>query len=324
MAEWTRALEHADRCGVDASEHALRVTRVRRDEDMKMTKMTGLAATAGGLTVALMAAGLPGLAVPGPAAPVAPSGQTTGERRVGSGAAARRSPAPAGAGQRAPFTPGETLVYDVRWTLLSAGSLTLTLTHDAPARAYRISAATQVAEALASLYALDYQAETVVDAGTLLPRRASVQQQEGRRRRTRITVFDQAARRAHFEQLGGRQADLDLPAGTHDALSALYTLRARPALAAGARITLPVCDSGRLYTLEVGVARGETLDTPAGRFETWRLTPVSRRSSGEAEQARLSMWLSTDQRRVPVRFDVELAVGRFEIVLREITAGRAR
>lgn len=219
----------------------------------------------------------------------------------------------------APFTVGETLAYDVGWTLLNAGTLTLSLADDPGGRGRRITGAAKVADALAGLYPLEYQAETLVDGRSLLPRRATVRQREGRRQRTRITVFDHAARRAHFEQVGGRQADVSIPADAHDMLSALYALRARRTLTPGARLSLSVCDSGRLYTALLSVGGSENVDTPAGRFDAYRLTPVVRNAAGQTEKLGVTLWLTSDARRLPVRLEVELAVGRFVIALRSIT-----
>ena len=226
-----------------------------------------------------------------------------------------------------PFGPGETLVYDVAWTLVNAGTITMTLTDERSERSERgasvwhMLAEGRVAAALASLYPLHYKAESSVDPETLLPRRAVVYQQEGQRRRTRITLFDHAARRAHYEQVGGRQADVDTPAEVWDSLSVLYALRAAPALVPGARFSRAVCDSGRVYTLELNVGESASIDTPAGRFSAYKITPVIHDAAGQPQAGAVSLWLSSDSRRLPVKIEVALAVGRFTVVLREFTSG---
>lgn len=223
-----------------------------------------------------------------------------------------------------PFGPGETLVYDVAWSLVNAGTITMSLREERDERgapAWRLSAEGQVAGALASLYALHYKAESLVDPDTLLPRRAVVYQQEGERRRTRVTVFDQAARRAHYEQVGGRQADLDTPDEVWDSLSVLYALRAAPGLGPGVRLDRAVCDSGRVYTVAASVGQAAGVDTPAGHFSAYQVTPVIRDAAGQPQTRGVSLWLSSDGRRLPVKIEIALAVGRFTVVLREVTSG---
>jgi hypothetical protein len=223
-----------------------------------------------------------------------------------------------------PFRPGESLVYDVAWTMLNAGTVTLSVGHEPGTQpaAWHYSAEGRPGAALASLYPLYYKADAIVDPATLLPQKAWVYQQEGSRKRTRLTLFDQAAKKAHFEQVGtGRLKDYATPAGVQDSLSVLYAVRAARNLAPGARLSVPVSDSGRIYTAELSVGAAETIDTPIGKISAYRITPRITNAQGQAERRPITIWVSTDARRLPVKIEIELAVGSFKVTLREAKSG---
>jgi hypothetical protein len=294
-----------------------------------MKKDAWVWAVAGGLALGLLAAaGLNLYTRPRPAPPVPAEPGDVAPRAAASRPdappATRAADAPSAAPRKPrplPFGPGETLVYDVAWMSVSAGTITMALAEERDeqgARAWRLRAEGRIASALASLYPLHYEIESSVDPDTLLPRRAVVQQQEGERRRTRVTLFDHAARRAHYEQVGGRRADVDTPAEVWDGLSALYALRAAPGPAAGSRSSWAVCDGGRVYTVEVSAGESASVDTPAGLFGADRLTPVVRDAEGRPATGAVALWLSSDARRLPLRIELELKVGRFTVTLRDV------
>lgn len=216
-----------------------------------------------------------------------------------------------------PFTVGETLAYDVSWaSYLTAGTATLTVKEKKPSYgsdAYYVVAEGRPTPLLSRLYDLYYKADSLLDVYTLLPQRASIYSQEGRRRRTKVTLFDHRKGKAHYELQTATlvKADLAIPPGTQDALGLIYALRTR-ALKPGETFTMPVCDAGESYTVRITVGGVERVKTGIGEVRAWRLTPVL----PAAQQARqLTLWISEDARRLPVRMQAQLAVGSFDLTL---------
>ena len=232
-------------------------------------------------------------------------------------------PAPsAPAERRVPFGPGEVLEYDVSWSsLMTAGTATISVrakrrSYDSVA--YYIVAEGRPVSVLASLYRLYYKADTLLDAYTLLPQRGSLYSEEGRRRRMRETRFDQRGRSAVYEVSGEGAAPqrLALRTGTHDPLSAIFALRALP-LRRGLRVSMPVSDAGRLYQVEVAVTTRESLPTPLGPRTAWRLVPSVAGGGQPVDARELVIWISDDDRRLPLRMDAQMPVGAFRLMLRE-------
>ena len=221
-----------------------------------------------------------------------------------------------------PFRAGEVLTYDVSWsTYLTAGTATVAVREKRPSfgsTAYYIVAEGRPTPLLSKLYTLYYKADTLLDAYTLLPQRASIYSEEGKDRRTKTTSFNQGARSAVYEVTTATQVrrDLRLPAYAQDALSAIYVMRAIP-LKPGASITMPVADSGRTYKVQVNVGSKETVKTGIGPVSAWKVSPVIYDEAGKPNARPMALWLSDDDRRLPVKLMADLAVGSFQLTLRE-------
>ena len=222
----------------------------------------------------------------------------------------------------APFRVGETLTYDVSWSsYLTAGTAVTTVKEKRPSfasTAYYIVAEGRPTTLLSKIYSLYYKMDTLLDSYTLLPQRGSIYSQEGTRHRFRVTRFDRTAQRAFFEfqSTTTMKSDFAVPPYTQDALSAIYVLRAVP-FKVGERMTMPVSDDGKTYRLQIDVSAPERLKTPFGETSAWRLRPTIFDDTGRPQGRNMGVWISDDARRLPMKFQVELPVGSFNLVLRD-------
>jgi len=232
--------------------------------------------------------------------------------------AVKRSP------QAVPFAAGETLTYEVSWSsFLTAGSATLSVKEKKPSYnsdAYYIVAEGRPTRLLSKLYDVYYKADTLLDVYSLLPQRGSIYSEEGSRHRIKVTMFDHARKKAHYEVQAGTvtKKDLAIAADSQDALGVLYRLRSIP-LKQGDRFSVSVCDAGQSYKVEINVGAVETVKTGIGDLRAWRITPVPP-SSNAAGARRLTLWVSDDERKLPVRMQAQLAVGSFDLTLKSQSA----
>ena len=221
-----------------------------------------------------------------------------------------------------PFAVGETLTYDIGWAgFLTAGTATVAVREKKPSygsTAYYITAEGQPVSFVAKLYPLYYKVDTLVDAYSLLPQRASIFSNENGHEKLRTTLFDQRKRTATYEVRSTTTTTrtLRLPAEALDALSAIYVMRTLP-LAAGSTLDFPVVDSGELLRLRVTVAGKEALSTAAGTTATWRIEPAIFDAQGQPTSTRkVAVWLTDDARRTPVKMSADTDFGTFSFVLR--------
>ena len=225
-----------------------------------------------------------------------------------------------------PFRTGELLTYDVAYaSLVGAGTVTMNVQSKRPSFssiAYYVVAEGRPAPLISNLYTVYYKADVLMDVYTLLPQRAGVYSEEGRRRQMKVTTFDNAARKATFENVTAKSGkrEFSVPALTQDALSAVYAIRALP-LKAGARESIPVSTGGQAYRVQMNVVGTEAVTTPAGPFQAFRIR-ATLVEDGRPSERPMDLWISDTPSRVPIKLQTELAAGSFTLTLREATLGK--
>src|SRR5438445_491690 len=86
-----------------------------------------------------------------------------------------------------------------------------------------------------------------------------------------------------------------------DALSALYVVRAVP-FVAGDRMTMPICDNGTTYKVQIDIGAQERVRTPRGEVTAWKVKPTIFDDKSRPVGRNIAFWLSDDARRLPVKF----------------------
>ncbi|HET7697883.1 MAG TPA: DUF3108 domain-containing protein [Vicinamibacterales bacterium] len=216
-----------------------------------------------------------------------------------------------------PFAAGEKLSYEVSWSsYLTAGGATIHVAEKKPSygsTAYYIVAEGRPTPLLSKLYSLYYKADTLLDVYSLLPQRGSVYSEEGKRRRMKTTMFEHPARRAEYqvETRSVVKKSVGISPAAQDPLGALFVLRSIP-LQAGEKMTMPICDGGLSYKVLIQAGGTETVRTNEGEVAAQRLSITPPPESGANA---LSVWLSTDTARVPVKMSAQLPVGAFVLTL---------
>jgi len=222
-----------------------------------------------------------------------------------------------------PFAPGETLSYDVSWSMafVTAGTATLRVVDKHASfgsLAYYILGEGRPTPMLAKLYSLYYKADSLLDVYSLTSQRGSVYSDENGRRRMTSLRFSPDGRPALFEMQTSTnmRKDIAVPSQSQDALSALFALRAMT-LSPGMTIRMPVCISDRVYNMAALVVVREDVKTGLGTQRALKVRPIMTDLSGNPAGRGLVLWLSDDAKKLPLRLQADLTVGSFNLVLRE-------
>jgi hypothetical protein len=252
------------------------------------------------------------------------------------GQEAKRSDPPAKTATRSgsreqvvPFKAGETLTYDISWSsFMTAGTATVSVREKRSSygsTAYYIVAEGRPTPFVSRLYPVYYKADTLMDVYSLLSQRGSIYSDEAGDKRTQTTLFDQNARTAKYEVQTRTfvRKNMRVPSKTQDPLAAVYALRALP-LKEGARLSMPIADDGEVLNLELAVGDREAVQTGLGSVTGWRIVPTIYDSTGQRETKRdLALWISADDRRLPLKMQAALPVGTFDFTLRSAQATSA-
>jgi hypothetical protein len=223
-----------------------------------------------------------------------------------------------------PFKVGETLTYDVSWsTTVTAGTATMSVKERKPlgagASAYDLVAEGRPSTLLAKLYHLYYKAESFLNTRTLRPTIATVFSDERGRQKLRTVTFTSPTSIEFTPRANEPKEKRTVPANSQDPLSALYVIRAVP-LKPGQVVAMPVVDGNDVYKVSWQVGGAEAITTPAGSFTALRITPAISDDKGKAvSNRRITLWLSNDARRLPLKLQAGLPVGNFTLTLTRIS-----
>ncbi|MDP1572058.1 MAG: DUF3108 domain-containing protein [Vicinamibacterales bacterium] len=224
-----------------------------------------------------------------------------------------------------PFSPGEMVTFEVTWESgpmdVPAGTVVVEV-EDAP---YRFTAAVETAEWLAPFFEAEDRFTTEADEA-LLPTVHAREIREGRRAFDRAYVYDHAARRVTVgETEAAARLDgavsLPLAAGARDALTAFFYVRTLT-FTPGVEVRVPINEAGRGQTLVLAVEGRETIAHEGGQIDTWRLRPRLERLVERRTPLDVTLWMSADDRRVPVRIEVNAGFGRMLVLLTGYAPGR--
>lgn len=214
------------------------------------------------------------------------------------------------------LTPGESLTYRVLIHGIESARAALAVGKPGREDSRRVIPLRGAVEPLPALRAfVPFRADMVsyVDRREGVPRRTlSSRTIDGREVRLETRYLTDTF---EVRQDGGKPITRPARApGAHDALTALYSLRAR-AHPAGERLRWRVLDGRAEHRVEIVAGAIETVDTPMGslaaqRFDGhWRLP-------GRRNVRKFSLWLTADDARVPVRLEgqTHLGLARFDLI----------
>ena len=101
---------------------------------------------------------------------------------------------------------------------------------------------------------------------------------------------------------------------TYDTLSSFFYFRTIP-LQVGTSYFIDIYDCNRLWNTEVKVLRREELVIPLGRFKTIVIQPLLKSEGLFARTGDLFIWLTDDDRRIPVQMKSKVVVGSITATL---------
>ncbi|WP_242340831.1 MULTISPECIES: DUF3108 domain-containing protein [Anaeromyxobacter] len=227
-----------------------------------------------------------------------------------------------------PWRTGETLELELDVLgAVKAGLLQLSVERPmSGGRIVPLRARARTTAALASIRRFVGVGLSWVDAATLLPERYRDDMDENGVRKSSDARMPGDGRVTIAYRQGDRESEarFDAAGEVLDALSALYYLRAAR-LAPGDRFCFDAVASRRLWHLEGTVAaEREAVETPAGRFETFRVDALARRADRpEARPRPVHLWFTRDSRRLLVAAVSEIELGPVRAQLAAVRGTRA-
>ena len=246
-----------------------------------------------------------------------------------------------------PFAPSEELVYEGEFTRAILRGINIA---ELRFKAHRPAATTLVADGggqapapaplvlttdvvskgfFSKLFGVTFKfhAESQVEPNDFYAMRTTKTDEQGKRVRTSEAVFDTEAGKVEYTERDPNNTEqaprvitAALSGPTQDIVSAIYFLRTQP-LTPGQTFNVAISDSGRVYQVPATVvAEKKKMKSVLGKVEVVRVDvevfgpgrPV------EEGKGKMSIWVTSDERHVPVKARLSHSMGQLDLNLKSI------
>jgi hypothetical protein len=213
------------------------------------------------------------------------------------------------------FEVPERLEYSIWWEFVKAGNSVLEIGKGEEDTLKIISTAWS-SSFISLFYKVEDRIEVNVDSSTYLPYDYYLTLREGRHRKERQVTYYQEEGKIILDNVHDMKVEeFDIEGGVYDPLSAFYAVRTMD-LEVGKSLFVRVFDNGKLYDVEVKVLKKEKITIPAGTFDTIKVKPLLMSDGIFMRKGDVHIWLSDDEKKVPVKIESEVKIGAINVVLK--------
>lgn len=246
------------------------------------------------------------------------------------GTAISSAPAPAFQWREIPnraFAVGENLIYVIKWGGITGGRASFTVTgwvEHSSRTAYHIVSEAHSVGVVNAFYKVRDRNEIWLDRQSLSTLHFSGRIREGKYKVDRDFSVDHPAGTFRYEsQRLGEEAfkviEGTAPAHVLDPFSSLFYVRTQP-MEVGRDIVIDVLDGKKVYPMVVRVHAREKVKVPAGKFDCFKVEPMLRDPGIFINKGKkVLVWLTADERRIPVRMESEVFIGSVSADLEKLT-----
>lgn len=211
------------------------------------------------------------------------------------------------------FKVGEKLTYIVKWKGVAGGTAVMQvkkIVKISGRDAYYVTLSTRSSRFFDIFYKIRDLIESYIDKQSIFTWKQKKKLREGRYRSNKETIYDQEKHQALYK---GKK--VDIPVYVQDSLSSVYYLRTQE-LNKGDSLIIDANDDGKNYSVEVKVIGIEKVATPSGKFKALKIEVVWKRE-GKVHVESSRMWLSNDQRKIPVKIERQTKTGKITMLLKK-------
>jgi hypothetical protein len=211
----------------------------------------------------------------------------------------------------------EKLTYDLSWTGITAGTATQEIIDDG--NSLRVVSTARSAAWISIFFPVEDRIESILAKAVPpllgLPLHYRMKVREGSHRRDKELTFDHKMGKAYYiDHRGGEKATIDILENTYDAYSSFYYLRTLK-LEVGKSVFVNMLDNKKLWNVEVQVVKKEKLNTILGEVNTIQVRPIMKSEGIFDRKGAIDIWLTDDDRRIPVRMKTKIKIGSITATL---------
>jgi len=203
------------------------------------------------------------------------------------------------------------LHYRAEWRLMQAGEATLRYERKVGGNpAWRAHLELKTRGFAAALYKVNNRYSVVFDEGFCAASYDYLVEERSKRREIRVRYQEPAGKASYVEYDAVKDKvvetrQIDVPECVHDELAALARLRVLEVSPPNS-VELPVSNGKKAAWARVEAQRRERIETPSGAYETIRYEAFLFKNVLYRRNARLFVWLTDDERRLPVQIRIQM------------------
>lgn len=167
--------------------------------------------------------------------------------------------------------------------------------------------------------------DSLVDAKSFTVLQTSQLYEQKDRSRKSEAIFDHQSRKATWtisdlkQPQSPRVSSVEFSEPIQDVLTVIYFVRTLP-LEIGKTFDIPLSDAGRVYRFSIAVRERKTIKTVLGRVNAVRVEPSLFGDQGLVRRrGTLSIWITDDARKLPVKAELKVEIGTFDINLQKVS-----
>lgn len=205
------------------------------------------------------------------------------------------------------FDVGEKLTFIIRYGPIVAGTATMsipTVTKVNGFECYHIQSVAKSNNFFSAFFKVRDQVDSFMDKDGLFSWRFEKHLREGKYRSDQYVEIDHINRIAVTD----KNDTLRIPPCVQDILSAFYYVRTLP-MEVGKSLFIDNQADRKLYPLEVRVHKKERIKIRAGTFDCLVIEPMLRSDAIFKQRGRLKIWMTDDNRRIPVQMKSKVLIG---------------
>jgi hypothetical protein len=211
------------------------------------------------------------------------------------------------------FDVGENLIFEIAYGFVVAGTARMSIpdTQRVNGRlCYHIVTKARSSKFFSVFFKVRDRVESFIDVEGIFPWKFEKHLREGSYRADRYTVFDQINQRVFY-----KKDTLEAPRYVQDVLSSFYYTRTVD-LEVGESVSIENHSGRKIYPLKILVHRKERIKVPAGTFNCIVVEPVLKGEGLFKHKGKLKIWLTDDERKMPVLMRSKALIGSIDVRLK--------
>lgn len=224
-----------------------------------------------------------------------------------------------------PFHPEEKMSFQVRWAFITAGEAVielLPLEDFNGVKSYHIVYTAKTTPFVDIFYKVRDRIDSYMDRD-MTHSLFYKKNHQGKSKKDITVTFDWEKEEVQYSSLSEKREPISIIPGTFDPLSVFYAFRLHK-LHIDDEFSIPVTDGKKHIIGKAKVIKREKIRVLGTPYDTFLVEPELEHVGGvfeKSKNARLQIWVTADDRRIPVRIKSKVKVGSFVAELTSFEEG---